>query len=95
MLAGDASGNKKYAYSEIMAKIQTDPQELASGIEMQQSMFPNMIKVISSEITDNKAVLTMKGERGGQIADGVVTMLREDGKWKVNKQSWKSSSVTK
>ena len=95
MLAGDASGYKKYASREILEMLPQDPKELASGIEMQQSMFPNMIKVISSEITDNKAVLTMMGERGGQIADGVVTMLREDGKWKVNKQSWKSSSVTK
>ena len=58
-------------------------------------MFPTVIEVLSSKTTGKKAVLAMKGRRGDDVSEGTVTMLEENGKWKVNKQSWKSSVTQK
>ncbi len=95
LLAGDMDEYKKHASREIIEMLPEDPEELAFGIEMQQSMFPTVIEIVSSKITGKKAVLAMTGRRGGKISDGTVTMLQENGKWKVNKQSWESSVTQK
>ena len=69
-----------------------DPAEIQEGIEFQQLMFPNNIEIVSSEIVGDKAVLKAKGTRGAEVSVGNVTMVKEDGLWKVNKQSWESGS---
>ena len=93
LLAGDLEGYKQHASQEVIELLPKDEKELAFGIEMQQSMFPIVIKIVSSTIEGNKAVLAMTGRRGGDMTEGVATMLLEDGQWKVNKQSWKSSTT--
>jgi len=95
LLANDFDTYKKHASREILEMLPEDPEKLAFGFEMQQSMFPTMIKIMNTKISGKKAVLTMAGKREDDISEGSVTMLMEDGKWKVNKQSWDSGVTNK
>ena len=90
LFAGDIEQYKKYCSKEIIEMLPDDVEELKSGMEFQESVFPNMIYIESSEITGNKAELKAMGKRGEEISKGTITMLKEDGMWKVNKQSWES-----
>ena len=90
LFAGDTEQYKKYCSKEVLEMLPDDAEELKSGMEFQQSMFPNMIYIESSEISGNKAELKAMGKRGEEISTGKITMLKEDGAWKVNKQSWES-----
>jgi hypothetical protein len=95
LMAGDANGYRKYSSREVIEMLPTDPKELASGIDMQQSMFPTVINVVGSKITGDRAELALTGRRGDEVSEGTVTMLRENGEWKVNRQSWKSGTPAK
>ena len=55
LLAGDLDEYKKFASREIIEMLPEDPKELTFGIEMQQSMFPTVIEVLSSKTTGKKA----------------------------------------
>lgn len=68
----------------------TDPVEIKEGMDFQQSMFPRNIDIVSSTIEGGKATLKAIGKRGTEVSEGTITMLNEDGSWKVNKQSWES-----
>ncbi len=91
LLAGNLEGYKMHASQQVLEMLPEDPKELAFGIELQQTMFPTKIAILSSKVEGQKAVLTMIGQRGSDVSDGIATMLLEDGKWKVSKQSWESS----
>jgi len=86
LLAGDIEEYKKYTSQEILNMMPEDSVELNEGIEFQQLLFPTNIEIISTKIDGDKAVLKAKGTRG------TITMLKENGDWKVNKQSWQSGS---
>ena len=92
LFAGDIDGYKKHSSKEILEMMPDNPAEIQEGIEFQQLMFPNNIEIVSSEIDGDKAVLKAKGTRGAEVSIGNVTMVKEDGLWKVNKQSWESGS---
>ena len=80
---------KKYVLHEKIELLPKDPNELVLGLEFAQEIMMTDIEVLSSTITGNKAVLTLKGSRGLSTADGTVTMLLESGTWKVSEESWK------
>ena len=92
LFAGDIEGYKKHSSKEILAMMPDDPAELQEGIEFQQMMFPNNIEIVSSDIQGDKATLEAKGTRGSEVSVGNVTMVKEDGLWKVREQSWESGS---
>ena len=92
LFAGDIDGYKKHSSSEILEMMPDDPADLQEGIEFQQSMFPNNVEIVSSEIVGDKAILKAKGTRGSEVSIGNVTMVKEDGLWKVREQSWESGS---
>jgi len=92
LFAGDIEEYKKYTSQEILNMMPEDPAELNEGIEFQQLVFPTNIEIVSTKIDGDKAVLKAKGTRGTEVSRGTITMLKENGDWKVNKQSWKSGS---
>ena len=92
LLAGDIEEYKKYTSQEILNMMPEDPVELNEGIEFQQLVFPTNIEIISTKIDGDKAVLKARGIRGNEVSRGTITMLKENGDWKVNKQSWQSGS---
>ena len=93
LLAGDSDEYKRHTSREILEFLPEDPKELALGMELQQSMFPTKIEILSSTIDGQKAILVMIGLRSGNVSDGNATMLLEDGEWKVNKQTWSSNET--
>ena len=92
LFAGDIDGYKQHSSKEILAMMPDDPAELQEGIEFQQLVFPSNIEIVSSDIQGDKAVLKAKGTRGSEVSVGSVTMVKEDGLWKVEEQSWESGS---
>ncbi len=93
LFEGDPEGYKKYASKELLQMLPEDVEELKAGMEFQQSFMPNMIYIESSEISGNKAELKAVGKRGEEISSGSITMLKEDGVWKVGEQSWESGEL--
>jgi len=89
LIDGDVEEFKKYFPSEQKKMLPKDQKELELGLEFVQSTMMTNIEILSSTITGNKAVLTMAGHRGVNAADGTVTMLLENGEWKVSEESWK------
>jgi len=92
LFAGDIDEYKKHTSKEILEMMPDDPSELKEGMEFQQLVFPTNIDIVSSNIEGDKAVLKVNGTRGPEVSKGTVTMLKENGTWKVNKQSWKSGT---
>ena len=92
LFAGDIEAYKKYSSQEILDMLPDDPAELNEGIEFQQLVFPTNIEILSTKIEGDKAVLKAKGTRGTEVSRGSIAMLKENGEWKVNKQSWESGS---
>ena len=88
VLDGDVDSFMKYVPQENLQLMPKDPQELFLGLEFFQSTMMTEMEVLTSTITGNKAVLTIAGRRGISTADGTVTMLLENGAWKVSEESW-------
>ncbi len=92
LFAGDIEEYKKHSSSQVLEMMPDDPAELKEGIEFQQLVFPNNIEIVSSSIEGDKAVLKAKGTKGTEVSIGNVTMVKEDGLWKVGEQSWESGT---
>jgi len=88
LLAGDVEEFVKFVPQENLEMMPKDPKELVLGLEFAQSTMMTDIEVLDTKITGEKAVLTLKGSRGMTTSDGTVTMLLENGKWKVGEESW-------
>lgn len=86
---------KRYATGEVAEMMaEADPAEIAEGLEFQQMMMPNNIQIVSSNVDGDKAVLEVKGTRGMEVSKGTVKMIRLDGEWKIEEQSWTSDETT-
>ena len=89
VLDGDVDSFRKHVPKEKTEMLPKDPQELVLGLEFVQSTMMTEMEIVTSTITGNQAVLTIAGRRGIATADGTVTMLLENGTWKVSEESWK------
>ena len=92
LFAGNIEEYKIHTSKDVLAMMPDDPAELQEGIEFQQLVFPNNIEIVSSDIQGDKAILKAKGTKGAEVSVGNVTMVKEDGLWKVSEQSWESGS---
>ena len=92
LFAGNIEEYKMHTSKDVLAMMPDDPAELQEGIEFQQLVFPNNIEIVSSDIQGDKAILKAKGTKGAEVSVGNVTMVKEDGLWKVSEQSWESGS---
>jgi hypothetical protein len=57
-----------------------------------QAMQPKGIKVTNGAIDGNNATLVVTGKDGDNVSRGTITMVRESGTWKVEREEWKSRS---
>lgn len=57
-----------------------------------QAMQPTGLKVTGGAIDGNNATLLATGKDGDNVSRGTITMVRENGAWKVEKEEWKSRS---
>ncbi len=92
--AGDLENFMKYVPQEKTEFMPKDPQELVLGLEFVQSTMMTEVEILTSTITGNKAVLTLAGSRGMAKADGTVSMLLENGEWKVSEEAWNMGEET-
>jgi hypothetical protein len=85
---GDLAGLRA-AVSADRAK-QLDDPDFKKMIPMIQAMEPTNIRIISGSIDGDVATLLAKGKDGDGTSDGTITMVKESGGWKVQKESWHS-----
>ena len=57
-----------------------------------QAMQPKAVKITGGAINGNSATLLATGKDDNQTSNGTVTMVKEGGAWKVEKEDWKSRS---
>lgn len=91
MFTGDTVKYREYCSSEVLEMLPDDHSELKEGMEFQKMLFPTTIVIIDNKTDGNKSTLTMMGKNGEEVSEGKAIMLRENGKWKVNEQTWESS----
>jgi hypothetical protein len=87
---GDLAGLRA-AVSADRAK-QLDDPDFKKMIPMIQAMEPTNIRIISGSIDGDVATLLTKGKDGDGTSDGTITMVKESGAWKVQKESWQSGN---
>lgn len=80
------------AQVEQMNKDRKDPQ-FPMMLKMMQAFAPKSITVTGGQDFGDHAELTLTGvEQGGEKSTGTAQMVKEDGKWKVQKTSMQSKS---
>ncbi|HSY50176.1 MAG TPA: hypothetical protein VLC46_15280 [Thermoanaerobaculia bacterium] len=57
---------------------------------MLQAMQPKGVKVTGGAINGNNATLIVTGKDDNQVSNGTITMVKEGGAWKVEKEEWKT-----
>ena len=57
-----------------------------------QAMQPSGVKVTGGASDGTHATLLAAGKDGDNVSRGTITMVRENGAWKVEKEDWKSRS---
>ncbi len=90
LMDGDVEEFKKFVPSENLEALPQDEKDLVLGLEFAQDMMMTEMEILTSTISGNKAVLTIKGSRGLTTANGTVTMVLENGAWKVLDDAWES-----
>jgi hypothetical protein len=59
---------------------------------LMQAMQPKGVKVTGGAIDGTNATLLATGKDGDQTSTGTITMVKEGGAWKVDKEEWKTRS---
>lgn len=88
--AGDMAGIRRGAAAE-RAK-QMDVPEFKEMLPMIQAMQPKNVKITGGSVDGNTATLLATAKDGKETSTGTITMVREGGAWKVEKESWKTKS---
>lgn len=86
------SGNKAklLELSSPNVRKMIDQPDFAENIAFIQSMEPTDIQVLKATETGDEAKLIVTGKEKGVVKNGTVTMLRQNGKWLMVKESWTS-----
>jgi len=88
--AGDMAGIRRGVAAE-RAK-QMDAPEFKEMLPMIQAMQPKNVKITGGSVDGDTATLLATAKDGKETSTGTITMVREGGAWKVEKESWKSKS---
>ena len=73
------------------AKSMDDP-DFQKMFPLIQQMEPKNVKYVNGTVDGDKAILNVTAKDGSETSTGTVTMMKQGGKWKVDKESWKSRS---
>ena len=79
----------KKLFSKEQAKNLDDP-DAKKMVKMVRMMSATDIKVLKVVETGDAADLTVAGKQDGNVANGVVHMVKEGGAWKVEREEWKN-----
>ena len=95
--AGDLDGMAKHTIEAQAKQLAAMPDAQKQQIsEMMKMMAPSEYTVISEDIQGNNATLKIKAKMkdfGGNVVEqaGSVTFMKENGVWKLIKETWSSS----
>jgi hypothetical protein len=82
----DIPALKKYISSERQEEMLEEGAEMK--IQLIKEIMPSEIKVKNAKISGDTAVLEVEGKMRDQRMSGKVDFIKEDGQWKVHKESW-------
>ena len=86
-LAGDIDELKKWVIKDHVKDLESEMGKMMIKLSMETD--PKEIEIVETEISGNSARLTVKGKTDYQnIATGSVTMVLENGQWKVETDKW-------
>jgi hypothetical protein len=86
--AGDMNAVRGGVSAERAAQMNTP--DFKEMFPLLQAMVPKDIKITGGAVDGDTATLTATGKSDGDKATGIISMVREGGKWKVAKESWSS-----
>ena len=88
--SGDLAALKKLVSKERAS--QMDSKEFKEMFGLIQAMQPKNVKVTGGSVDGETATLLATAKEGNDTSNGTITMVREGGAWKVQKDSWKTTS---
>ncbi len=69
-----------------------DQPDFAEKLSFIQSMLPANIQVLKAEESGDSSTLTVTGTEEGKRKEGTVKLVRQAGKWCIERESWTSRS---
>jgi hypothetical protein len=81
LMAGDITMVKKLILKENADQLDDETAEMI--VDLAQSMHPREIEIVTANISDKSAELSVKGSVDGSQGTGTIEMVVEDGQWKV------------
>jgi len=71
---------------------QMDDPDFKKMFPLMQQLQPKNVKYLNGTIDGDTATLNLSSKDKTETSTGTVTMVKQGGKWKVDKESWKSTS---
>ncbi len=87
LMSGDIPAVKKLILKENADQL--DDETAAMIVDIAQSAHPREIEIVTKNMSDKSAELVVKGSVDNSQGTGTVSMLFEDGQWKVATDKWK------
>jgi hypothetical protein len=86
-LAGNVGEMKKWVAKSHVKDLDSEMGKMM--VKMSMNTDPKTINIVSTDVSGDSAILTVKGKTGAQSsATGNVKMVLEDGEWKVDTDKW-------
>lgn len=87
LMAGDIPAVKKLIIKKNAEQLDDETAKMI--VDIAQAAHPREIEIVTTNITDKSAELSVKGSVDGSQGTGKVEMVVEDGQWKVATDKWK------
>lgn len=103
LVATDVNAIVPYMCKSVVKQINETPADMKPMMfGVMKEMTPKEIEVLSEKVDGDHATIKLAGKPDASLAkdmteknEGTVTMVREDGVWKIDKESWNSSVKSK
>ncbi len=89
---GDTGALKEFISSPKQKELLGEGAEMK--LQMIKEFLPTDIEVTGSSTSGGTARLEVKGKKQGQEMTGTVNFVKEDGRWKIEKEEWEMSFDT-
>lgn len=87
LMAGDVAELKKLIIKKNAEQL--DSEEAKMFFDLVKATHPRDIDIVTTDVSDKSAKLTVKGSVDNSQGTGTVHMVVEDGAWKVETDKWK------
>jgi hypothetical protein len=92
LLTGNDMNKFLGAVSAARAKEASSDPDFKKMFPLIQAMEPTGVKIVSGASDGKSATLLATGKDGDQVSNGTITLVKEGGAWKVEKEEWKTRS---